>query len=84
MYAGASVIMPDRPESPLTGGPDCRIYRRSEDIVRHVTDVLAGGPAVEAERRANRQFVERHFADPALGTAFTAELTKALARWRVG
>jgi len=84
MYAGASVIMPDRPESPLTGGPDCRIYRRSEDIVRHVTEVLAGGPAVEAERRANRQFVECHFADPALGTTFTAELTKALARWRVG
>jgi hypothetical protein len=84
MYAGTSVIMPDRPESQWTGGPQCRVYRSAPDIVNHVTQILAGGPTVEAERRANREFVERRFADPALGTAFTAELHRALARWRAG
>ncbi|HXW33927.1 MAG TPA: glycosyltransferase [Acidimicrobiales bacterium] len=82
MYAGASVIMPDRPESQLTGGPDCRIYRRPEDVVRHVREILAGGPAIEAERRANRLFVERHFADPTRATAFAADLAKAVAGWK--
>jgi glycosyltransferase involved in cell wall biosynthesis len=82
MYAGASVIMPDRPESVLTGGPDCRTYRRPEDIVRHVTEILAAGPAVEAERRANRQFAERHFADPALAASFADEFRKAWTIWQ--
>lgn len=82
MYAGASVIMPDRPEAPLTGGPQVRTYRRSGDIVRHVTEVLRGGPAVDAERRANRRFVEDRFATPALGAAFLAQLQKALLSWR--
>jgi glycosyltransferase involved in cell wall biosynthesis len=82
MYAGASVIMPDRPESSSTGGPHCRRYGRQEDIVQHVTEILAGGPAVEAERRANREFVDRHFVDPALGAAFTSQLYEAVARWR--
>jgi hypothetical protein len=82
MYAEASVIMPDRPESVLTGGPDCRTYRRSEDIVRHVTEILAAGPAVEAERQANRQFAERHFADPALAASFADEFRKAWTIWQ--
>ncbi len=82
MYAGASVIMPDRPEAVLTGGPDCRTYRRPEDIVRHVTEILEGGPAVEAERRANRRFAEVHFADPDLAAAFAAEFRKAWAVWQ--
>lgn len=82
MYAGTSVIMPDRPEARLTGGPACRIYRNAEDIVRHVTEVMAGGPAVQSERRANRQFAETHFADPSLGAEFATGLAKALSRWR--
>jgi glycosyltransferase involved in cell wall biosynthesis len=82
MYAGTSVIMPDRPEASFTGGPQVRTYRRSADIVRHATEILRGGPVVDAERRANRRFVEDRFADPALGAAFLAQLQKALLGWR--
>jgi glycosyltransferase involved in cell wall biosynthesis len=84
MYAGTSVIMPDRPESPLTGGPDCRIYRSAEDIVRHASEVLAGGPGIDAERLANREFATRHFADPALARTFAFELRQAWDIWKAG
>jgi glycosyltransferase involved in cell wall biosynthesis len=82
MYAGASVIMPDRPESVLTGGPDCRTYTSAADIVRHVDEILAGGPDIDAERAANRQRAECQFADPAHGATFAAEVAKSLAQWR--
>jgi glycosyltransferase involved in cell wall biosynthesis len=82
MHAGASVLLPDRSEAELTAGPGCRTYVGVDDIVRHGKEVLAGGPAVEAEREANRRFVEEHFADPALATRFATDLAGALARWR--
>jgi len=44
--------------------------------------VLSGGPAVEAERQANRQYAERHFADPALAASFAAEFRKAWVIWQ--
>jgi hypothetical protein len=68
----------------LTGGPNCRTYRRPEDIVRHVREVLAGGPAIAEERAANRLFAERNFADPALASSFAAEMRKAWAIWKAG
>jgi glycosyltransferase involved in cell wall biosynthesis len=82
MYAGTSVVMPERPESELTAGPECRTYRVPGDIVRHVQAIMAGGAAVEAERRANREFAASQFADPALASEFAADLAKALSRWR--
>jgi glycosyltransferase involved in cell wall biosynthesis len=84
MYAGTSVVMPDRPESLLTAGPDCRTYVNSADIVGHVTEILAGGPSVDAERAANRSRARCQFADPVHGATFASELTKALAEWRAG
>ena len=81
MYAGTSVIMPERPESRLVAGPDCRTYGRPRDIVRHAREILAGGPEIDAERRRNRQFAEEHFADPGLASAFAGQLSKALAEW---
>jgi glycosyltransferase involved in cell wall biosynthesis len=84
LYAGTSVIMPDQPEVMLTGGPNCRTYRQAEDIVRHVREVLAGGPAILEERAANRLFAEQNFADPALASSFAAELRKAWAIWKAG
>ena len=83
MDAGASVLLPDRPEAELVAGPGCRTYVGADDIVRHGKEVLAGGPEVEAERAANRRFAEEHFADPALATRFATDLAGALARWRV-
>ena len=83
MYAGTSVIMVDRPEAALTAGPGCRTYETSEDIVRHVTEVLAGGPDIDAERAANRRRAECEFAGQEHAAAFSASLSKALAQWRV-
>ncbi|HWE57993.1 MAG TPA: glycosyltransferase [Acidimicrobiales bacterium] len=82
MFAGASVIVPDRIESTYVAGEGCRTYRTSADIVRHAREVLAGGPAVEAERVANQRLAFERFADPALGAAFTNEVSQALAEWR--
>ena len=83
MYAGTSVIMVDLPEASLTAGPGCRTYETSEDIVRHVTEVLAGGPDIDAERAANRRRAECEFAGQEHAAAFAAALSKALAQWRV-
>ena len=82
MYAGTSVILPDRPEAPLVAGPGCRTYQRAGDIVGHCLEILAGGPDIDRERRRNRRFAADNFADPALATMFTAQLARALARWR--
>lgn len=83
MYAGASVLLPDRPEAELVAGPGCRTYIGVDDIVRHGKETLAGGPVIEAERRANRQLAAERFADPALATRFATDLAGALARWRI-
>jgi glycosyltransferase involved in cell wall biosynthesis len=82
MYAGTSVILPDRPEAPLVAGLNCRTYAHPEDIVRHSIEVLSGGPEIEAERQSNRRFVERHFAEPSLATSFAAQLMRAVSEWR--
>ena len=82
MHAGTSVLLPDRSEAELVAGPGCRTDVGVDDIVRHGKEVLAGGPAIEGERAANRRFAEEHFADPALATRFATDLAGALARWR--
>jgi glycosyltransferase involved in cell wall biosynthesis len=84
MYAGTSVIVPDNPEAALVAGPNRRMYAQSEDIVRHVIEILAGGHEVEAEREFNHRFATDHFADPVLATSFATELTRAVAQWRSG
>jgi hypothetical protein len=82
LCAGASVILPDRPEAREFAGPHGRFYRTADDIVRHAREALAGGPAVEAEREGNREHGLRSFCDPSLGKRFFAELAEALDRWR--
>ncbi len=84
MYAGTSVVMPDQPEAALVAGPNRRTYAQQDDIVRHVIEILAGGPEVEAERQFNQRFAADHFADPALATSFATQLTRAVAQWRSG
>jgi hypothetical protein len=84
MYAGTSVVLPHRPEATSVAGPGCRTYECSDDIVRHCMEILAGGPDIDGERRANRRFAADHFADPSLATAFTVQLARAVARWRAG
>ena len=74
MYAGTSVILPDRPEAPLVAGPGCRTYQRAGDIVGHCLEILSGGPDIDRERRRSRRFAADDFADPALATMFTAQL----------
>jgi glycosyltransferase involved in cell wall biosynthesis len=81
MCAATSVVLPDQPEAPLVAGPHCRTYRTAGDIVRHVSEVLAGGPDVAAEQEFNRHFAYTHFADPVLATRFTSELADALSAW---
>jgi glycosyltransferase involved in cell wall biosynthesis len=81
--ARTCVVLPRRPEAPLVAGPDCRTYVTSGDIVRHVTEILAGGPQIEAERLANRRFAFSHFADPQHGAVFAAQLTRAVNRWKL-
>jgi len=82
MYTGTSVILPAEPEAVLVAGPNCRTYAHPRDIVRHVTEILAGGPHIEAERQFNRQFAQSKFADPALAALFASQLARALAQWR--
>jgi glycosyltransferase involved in cell wall biosynthesis len=82
MYAATSVILPARPESALVAGPRRRTYVEAGDIVRHVTEILAGGPRIDAERAFNREFARTRFADPDLATTFAAQLATAVARWR--
>ncbi|MGP0031730.1 MAG: glycosyltransferase [Acidimicrobiales bacterium] len=84
MYAGTAAVLPAEPEARLVAGPNCRTYAHPQDIVRHVDEVLAGGPEIEAERQCNRHFAQTHFADPALAAAFAAQLARALAQWRAG
>jgi len=82
LCAGATVILPDRPEAREFAGPHGRFYRTADDIVRHAREALAGGPAVEMEREGNREHGLRSFCDPSLGKRFFAELTEGLDRWR--
>jgi hypothetical protein len=82
MLAQTSVILPDRPEAALVAGTDCRTYARASDIVRHVTEILAGGPHITHEQQANRRFAAQHFADPELAAHFVAQVTRSVLEWR--
>ena len=82
LRAGACVVHPDRPELRATVGPGFRGYTTVDDIVAHVREIAAGGPAIEAERKANEAWARAQFCDPALGTRFHEELSAALERWR--
>src|SRR5205814_201328 len=74
MTAGAAVILPDRPEARAFAGPGFRGYRSAADIAAQVRAVLAGGPAIEAERAANQRFARENFCDPRAASRFHAEL----------
>ena len=82
LCAGASVILPDRPEARRFAGPAARFYTSADDIVAHVKEIISGGPAIEQEQADNRTYGMRAFADPALGQRFYAELVEALESWR--
>ena len=82
LRAGACVVHPDRPELRHTTGPGYRGYAGVDDIVTHVAEIAAGGPAIDAEREANQRWARAQFCDPALGTRFHAELSTALEQWR--
>jgi hypothetical protein len=81
LCSGASIVVPDRPEAVAFAGPHPRAYRTREDIVRHVREVLAGGPAIEAEHEDNREYGRSTFGDPAVGKRFFGELSEAVDRW---
>jgi glycosyltransferase involved in cell wall biosynthesis len=78
LCAGCCVVLPDRPECREFAGPGFRGYRTADDIVRHVLEVRAGGPAIDAEREANRAWGRERFCDPELGRRFHAELLAAM------
>jgi hypothetical protein len=78
LSAGCCVVLPDRPECREFAGPGFRGYRTADDIVRHVLEVRAGGPAIDAEREANRAWAGERFCDPELGRRFHAELLAAM------
>lgn len=83
MYAGACIIAPDRPEARSMIGKGFRGYRTATDIVTHVHEIFAGGPAIEAEREANRRRADEQFCNPTYGKRFYTELTAAVADWYV-
>lgn len=78
MCAGASVVLRAGSEASLVAGRGCRTYTGSGAIVRHVTQVLAGGPDIDAERRFNRHFAWTEFADPVHASSFAGQLADAL------
>jgi hypothetical protein len=82
LCAGACVVTPDRPEMQAMCGAGFRPYRNADDIVSHVREVMAGGPAIEAERVHNRDYALDRFCGPALGRRFHAELADAVTAWR--
>jgi glycosyltransferase involved in cell wall biosynthesis len=84
LRAGACVVTPDRPEMrDLCGNDGFRPYCSVADIVAHVREVTAGGPAIEAERRRNREYAVTRFCGMELGRRFHAELSDAVTAWRL-
>jgi glycosyltransferase involved in cell wall biosynthesis len=81
MLCGAVVVGPDRPEIHELVGPELRTYRTAADIARHVEEVAAGGPSIEAAREALRQQAERH-RDPAALLALHGILTDGVTGWK--
>lgn len=82
LRAGACIVAPDRPEMHDLCGPGLRPYSTAADIVRQVRHVAAGGPAIEAERAANRARALHRFCDPLLGARYHHQLATALTQWR--
>jgi glycosyltransferase involved in cell wall biosynthesis len=82
LCCGACVIVPDTPEGRKAAGPHARGYRTAEDITVHLREVLAGGPAIEAERRENMRYGREHFANSELFARFAGEVFTAVQRWR--
>lgn len=82
MSHGACIIAPDRPEAHRLVGPALRPYRTADDIVSHLTEVAAGGRAIDDERAALRRRAEQCFADPEIHARFSEELADALVAWR--
>jgi hypothetical protein len=82
LRAGACVVHPDRPELRHVVGPGFRGYTTAADIVAHVKQIAAGGPEIDAERRANQEWARVQFCDPDLGRQFHRELADALEEWR--
>jgi glycosyltransferase involved in cell wall biosynthesis len=83
LRAGACVVTPDRPEMRDLCADGFRPYRNAVDIVAHVREVSAGGWAIDEERRLNRERALARFCDPDLGRRFHAELSDAVAAWRL-
>jgi hypothetical protein len=82
LRAGACVVHPNRPEFVEVVGDEFRGYDSAADIVAHVRQIAAGGPEIDAERRANEAWARARFCDPALGKQFYEELADALETWR--
>ncbi|HEY3810113.1 MAG TPA: glycosyltransferase [Acidimicrobiales bacterium] len=81
MLCGAIVIAPDRPEAHAIVGPHLRTFRGADDIVRHVHEVVKGGPELEAARRELVQRAQRH-RDPAELRRLHDALRDSLTAWR--
>ena len=82
MCAGACVVTPDRDEMKALCGSGFRPYRTAADIVAHVRDIIAGGPAIDLERQNNQAQAIARFCDPELGRRFHTELSAAVTAWR--
>jgi glycosyltransferase involved in cell wall biosynthesis len=83
LRAGACVVTPDRAEMRALCAEGVRPYRNAADIVAHVREIMAGGPAIEAERSRNRASARARFCDAELGRRFHAEISEALTAWRL-
>jgi len=83
LCAGSCVVHPDREEFHSVVGPGFRPYRTVDDIVVHVREIMAGGPRIDEERRANRAWAVANFCDPELGRRFHTEISDALEAWRL-
>jgi glycosyltransferase involved in cell wall biosynthesis len=82
LSAGVCVVTPDRHEARAMVGSGFRGYGTAADIVGHVREVLAGGPAIDDERARNAEHGLSTFGDPMLGKQFAAEFSDALMRWQ--
>lgn len=82
MFSGASVVVPNWPLAHEICGPSARYYDTDEDIVRHVLACEAGGPAIEAERVANREWAMRLCGGPEHADGFAAQLIDRYDAWR--
>jgi glycosyltransferase involved in cell wall biosynthesis len=84
LCAGCSVVLPDRPECRDFAGPGFRGYITAEEIARHAREVLAGGPAIQAQRRAGMAYARERFCGPEHGERFHLQLREGLEALRTG